>query len=585
MTAATLIATRATHPLPTLLCLLLSFVATFFLFFRPRRNKTSCWQPCSPCVPQNHVQNGDDHGDRPFCFDPVSDLHADVATICLSFLDVRSLLGVAQHVNHAWRNAIRGGLRALWRDVCLQGIVMDDARLSVLIQRIHDTVSLVGFDQYTSNANSNWYHYLSSSLANYLVAPFPYLLSLRVLEVKLPHPGFADLLLRRTPLLEQLSLSFATDISLPDLTLPPLLSLTSLQCRNVSVLKGMHQRNLPSLSKLTLSDCSVDDASESWPITLREISIFQHREYNPQVLERIASLQQLESIQTDWSFVYAPHASPPITLFTSPYNQLSFLSTFSTLQQLSFVSCSSFQLRFPYKVVINSLCGLSSLRKLELITKEYDYASREDLDLICIAQLTRLEELTINHARRALDNDVFRSICTLPNLAILSLENCESITDHTPIAMCSSLRHLTINHSDDISCHKLSLKEIAAISRLQQLETLHLRCGLFFSGYLCFFCKMLHNLRDLYLFSSGAGQGYHESDFDDLPALPLLESLCIEVTSWRDLRFDRLLQTIVKIPSLKRVGFPALLSEEEEARMREALPRLENIFHCTVTRY
>lgn len=69
--------------------------------------------------------------------DPVAILPGDLVALCLSFLDVNTLLGVAQFVNHAWRDALDGGLPAVWHDVYVDKAVTV-AQLADIVSRCHD---------------------------------------------------------------------------------------------------------------------------------------------------------------------------------------------------------------------------------------------------------------------------------------------------------------------------------------------------------------------------------------------------------------------------------------------------------------
>lgn len=72
------------------------------------------------------------------CFDPISRLPGDLAAICLSFLGVGTLLGVAQRVSRAWQAAIDGGLPAVWHAVRgTTGGHLSETQLVEIIRKSH----------------------------------------------------------------------------------------------------------------------------------------------------------------------------------------------------------------------------------------------------------------------------------------------------------------------------------------------------------------------------------------------------------------------------------------------------------------
>lgn len=474
------------------------------------------------------------------CFDPVAALPGDLAALCLSYVESDDLLKHAQRVSRAWRDAIDGGLPAVWFHGVHLTSTATDAQLAEVVRKSHGamrTLTLQGIANLTVQGLD-----IIRSLSD-----------LRHLGIGFghaPHP-FATFQ-PSFPLLEDLYISYADEHDRVEIEFPPLMHLKSVWLMGCKV-KGVH--NLSSLTKLDCIACAVDvDAEETWPASLRDVGMHQVVA-NPRVLDRIAAIPQLVAISTDWSFAAA----------NAQHDPLSFLSGF-TLQRL-FVTCVAH--RFPLDPLFNILSLMTSLRELN-ITVFLGIVTGEHLE--SVAQLTNLRELTITTAR---DDSFYRfpDHCLqivspiLPQLHGLAL-SCEQISDYSLIASCSQLRRLRIVRPG----HTLSLAEVQAISQLQHLESLDLDAGFADINHFSHLCA-LRSLRNL---DFNGGAVIPATAFSGLPALCYLEAICIY--SIKDEDLPRLVGCLVQMPKLRSVVTNytnTALSAEDEQMLRDALPRLE----------
>lgn len=500
-----------------------------------------------------------------FRFDPVSDLPGELSSMCLSFLDVCSLLYTVRDVNNAWCNAIDGGLPALWRDVrVFEHTLFDDTDLKEMVRSSRGAI-------HTLVLRPTLYSGISTRR---LKAAFRSLRDLRVLSIgpgafhigPRDHRTFGQIL-SHIPLLEQLSIDAHNHL----IMFPPLPFLTSLTCRCCSSLKGLH--NLPSLTRLDMGHCYVK-ANDAWPHTLVDIFIFDHKEFEPRLLDRIASLHQPTSIQTDWSFAHKP---PHNTLFKPPYDQLAFLSSFSTLRRLTVVSPDSGSSDINHAsttgtispdVIFNVLGSVTSLVSLEL-----NIENATDQHLRCVSLRSNLQELSLTFTP-FLTNATLRLICTsLPSLTKLFLQECHHITDFSYINMCSSLQELHIDH---LSRCPASLKQLRQITSLPKLVSLSLRICVFEKydafSYIC----DIPNIREITL-------SFH--DAFTVPVImveiwPFLLPTCIGSRLNR-LR-QRLFECLAHMPTLTHVSLPNMLFlRKDEALLSASLPRLSSLqFDC-----
>lgn len=141
---------------------------------------------------------------------PIAELPGDVVAICLSFLDTRTLLRAAQFVSRAWRDAIGGGLPAVWHDVCVHGDVSDGQMAEIARQSCGNTMSF------------------SASVPAHSLRHLCWFSNLRLLHIELQsisRSSSISVMLSRFPLLEELSVRNFSDV-----VFPPLIHLKTVQC-------------------------------------------------------------------------------------------------------------------------------------------------------------------------------------------------------------------------------------------------------------------------------------------------------------------------------------------------------------------
>lgn len=478
------------------------------------------------------------------CIDPIKDLSSDVVTHWLTFVGVHSLLGAVRHVNHEWRHAINSGLSALWQEVFLRGYTHTQERLKEIARRSHGRIESL---KVNSPVSTKGLRHISS------------LSSLRVLRIKLINEGVpvTDAVLSSFPVLEELAFDTATTV-----VFPPMQHLKTVECSAYQSIKGL--RNLSALTHLHTS-CWDVEADYPWPASLRELAIYGHQ-VNSHILERIAALQQqLTSFDTDWSFAY----NTAQTLFTPPFDQLSFLANFNTMQRLSHGFSRSNSP--PPKVVFAYMGSMLSLREFTL-----SHASPTEEDLQVLSQLTNLTRLDFSRVNTLTTQNLLH-ICSLPNLASLGLVTCTHITDYTPVGKCSRLRELTIIHGEEEE-HRLALAEVTAITQLPQLETICMMCALADPRTFSLFCNM-RSLREIQWFKWRHAPPIPATALASLPSLTHLERF--SVCSIKAV--DRLVDYLVQMPSLRYIDLPYIQGSaniEESpyyARLRDALPRLQDL--------
>lgn len=471
-------------------------------------------------------------------FDPIADLPADLAALCLSFLDVPSLLVVAQYVSHAWRTGIDGGLPAVWHIVHLNYVNLRDEMWAEVVQKSHGRIVFLQIDASHISAQS--------------VKRIRSLSRLRYMRITICAKLDAQIL-AGCPLLEQLTVESARH-SVVTLTIPPLQFITTLRCIALDHVEGI--QNLPSLKTLNLISCFRVDAREPWPADIRDILICNVSHIDIQLLDRIGALQHLTSLNTDWSFVHSEYSSPVSSL--SAINRLSDNSTISALQHLV-VQHIPFALLRASLVIMNRLC------KLEVLC-----CSLTDQDLQCISQLaTNLQQITLMETTphtSLITNTGLHHLCGMHNITKLDLYGCESITDYSTISTCSQLRYLKLQTSDRV----LSRDEAKAFGKLQRLETLEMLTSLDEQGR-CFeqFC-MMRNLRVLRV-SSGEFL-LTDTALSALPSLLFLEKFDVHDIPVKTLA--ELVDRLVLMPTLKHVDINA---GEYVKILRKALPRLEYV--------
>lgn len=471
-------------------------------------------------------------------FDPTVDLPGDLTAICLSFVGVRTLLVSAQRVNRAWRDAINGGLPAVWRDVQL-----DDpaAMMPQVVQKSHGGIRSLRIVSVTLTSAVN--HIRSFS-------------TLRVLDIGIPLRAECTIspVLPSLLLLEDLSVRNSRGI-----IFPPLQFLKSVRVNACKMVQGLH--NLHALTKLDVRTCSVDNEG-AWPTSLREVSIFTHpvQARNPRIVERIAALQHLVLLATDWSFAAVDFSFN--TVFIPPYDQLSFLPGFTSLQQLA--------VRFSYnnplqQAVFNQLGAMTFLRELKL-----EEVVQTGQCMQCLAQLTNLHSLTLSDLH-TLTTEGIRHVSALPNLTRLAINVCVSINDYSFVGLCTQLRELKLFHRH----HQLSLAEVLAISRLQHVTKLDLAAQLANPALFSHFLTMC-SLRHLHMwYWDDSDNPASPAAFSSLPNLTRLESISIFPIEKDSI--SKMVDYLVQMPTLRSIALPTKLGVEDTARLRAALPRLETI--------
>lgn len=469
-------------------------------------------------------------------FDPVACLPGDLAAICLSFLDFRTLLGAAQFVSHAWRDAIDGGLPAVWHKLCVDGYLKDE-KLAGIIQKSRGRIQEFHMHCFSSTRGCV---YLIRMLSN-----------LRSLHIAARH-----ILLSPLPLLEDLSIDGRdhcdTDVVLP--VMPSLKTVCVKWCKSVN---GLH--NLPVLSSLYVESSKIA-AEEPWPASLREITIYSHHCVNPRVLERIASLQQLTKLVTDWSFCNNYRRS----MLTPPYDQLSFLSTLKSFQHLAV----TFTRNIPFSALSNHFAAMASIRQLS-----FQFATITDEDLRSTCRISTLQVLKFRNLESPsiITSQGLQHLSSLPSLTKLTLHTYDSgssITDYAAVGSCTQLRSLRI----DGRFHHLSLNEIQVISSLPHLEKLRL-CVRIDPDHFKVLCTV-RSLRELNMHMVNVDMKHiHVRYLSALPSLSALETLIMHYV----IDASKLVDYMVQMPTLRHIRTPAQLCAEDEARLREALPRLETL--------
>lgn len=470
----------------------------------------------------------------PWCFDPISDLPGDLAALCLTFVDVRSLLLAAQRVNHAWHHAIDGGLPAVWRGIHLGGTMSGDNRHDPLVenaaQKSHGAIKTL--------RASLLYSRLSAQGVNHIRT----LCNLRVLSLQLSACSIGPVL-PYLPLLEDLSIACSDDI-----TFPPLHFLNSVCCKHCQCVKGLH--NLPSLTRLDVVWSDLD-AEDIWPASLREVSIFYHDQLVPQLIDRIAALQQPTEIATDWSFA-KPYNQTLFLLFPDP-DQLSFLQAFTTLQRFTVAFV------FPTHIVYEYLPSMMSIRELTL-----RHVSATAQDMQCLAQLASLQHLSLTE----IDRPAFSHVSRIPNLTSLHVSSCANVDDYSSLGSCSKLRELFIRDTG----HTMPLAEFQALTRLEHIVSLKLIFYHIDASALSHLSAM-RGLRELCVWSSNGRITY--SSFASLPSLYLLEDICVYPILAENI--SDLVDCLVQMTRLRCICVGRTLTTHQEARLRDALPRLESV--------
>lgn len=443
------------------------------------------------------------------CYDFVTQLPEVLAASCLSFLDVNSLLGAAQLVNHAWHHAINGGLPAVWHCVHVRGDALTDSCLQDVANNI-----------------------MSLQMSHCSISPI------------LPH----------LPFLEDLNVYQSDGV-----IFPPLRFLRKVRCAKCHAVSGLH--NLPSLTSLELSSCTVDK-DDVWPGGIRKVVIHFYRQLEPVIFDRIFSLPQLRHLDTDWTFASEIFNSNN-TLFTPPYDQLSFLPRITTLQHLTLTRLSPLSI-LPLQPFFDHICSLTSLRQLKL-----DHINAIDQDLHSLCQLPNLRAVTLCFTPQ-ITNQGLQNVCAIPNLTKLCISHCPCITDFSCVGQCSMLKVLILRRN-----LSLSLVEVQAITRLQHLRKLVasviLRDPLIFSH----FCSMV-SLREL---ASDDHDKLPASAYANLPSLTRLESIRVSPVDHHDM-----VDCLVRMPSLRRICLRYKLNKQEEARLRDSLPRLETLSYTVICR-
>lgn len=473
------------------------------------------------------------------CFDPVADMPGDMAALCLSFLDVPMLLGVAQHVSHTWRYAIDGGLPGVWFDVSVAGV-----RLAEVVQRSRSRIRNIHLTRITTAVVDG----MSSmrSLAN-----------LRVLHIG-AYPRLCQwsisAILPSFPLLEELVTEWCSGIVLPALQF-----LRTVDCRHCNEVKGLH--SLPSLTKLYSMGCSVD-SSLPWSPSIRSVTI-RASSYNPQVIHRLAALQQLAALTTDWTFVAgrtSNHLTTP-SFFTPPYSQLSFLAEFTSLERLDVNLLS----HCPAAILFNYLDAMTSLRDLTL-----HGGDMTDQDMQCLAQLTQLQFLSLQHIRKITSHSLDH-LAVLPNLTKLDIVYCSLVSDFSPVCRCAQVRELLLSDHE----HLMTLAEADALSQLKHIEVLVLELKFSISpDCLPRICTMRSLLQ---LCVCACDEIAPWTTFSVLLSLSSLQKLHMPIKAEY---LPKLVECLVQMPKLTDITLGSSVSEisaQDRARLRSALPRLEKL--------
>lgn len=476
------------------------------------------------------------------CFDPVADLPGELAAICLSFLGPPAVLGVAQHVSRTWRNAIDGSLPAVWHDVNLEHINLTDALLTEVVRKSHGAVMTLKFCRSTTTVDAD--HICS-------------LHNLRILHLDLTALFYKEtfsLVLPSFPLLEDLEVRGCCAF---DVVLPPLHFLTRMYCSSSRSLTNLH--NLPSLNNLYVFQCSVD-ASEPWPASLRDVTILNHRAYDQRVVERIAGLPHLVSLDTDWSFLPADYQA---IFFAPPYDQLSFLANIVTLEKFSIYP----HIIVHHTVLFPYLGAMSSLRDLRM-----QYARTTDQDLQVLSQLTHLHTLNLSLLNTITSESIRVIACVVPNLTNLTIKYCPYIADYSPVGLCSQLTSLEIV---DDGNRLLAISEQRAIAQLPLLKSLVLCMRMRDTIDMSAICT-LRSLRKLDVINVAYNTlPVSAQTISLLSAISSLEYIRIHTVKAKDLPV--LVDILVQMPKLRVISMGSNFSAQDKKRLRDALPRLEKL--------
>lgn len=463
-------------------------------------------------------------------FDPVLDLPEDLAAHCLSFLDARSLLITVWRVNHAWRDAIDGGLPAVWRDMSLRE-QLSAAQLAEVARRSHGRIFLL--DGQVLEDGMQVIHSFSG---------------LRVLRTSTPPNSGCSVspVLSCFPLLEALTVNHET----VPVVIPPLQALKAIRCSRCHSINGLH--NLPALTKLDINATALQEG-DAWPASLRDVVIRNYPKYDPGVVDRIAALQQPVSIDSDWWFVWSDiHSLPP--------DNLSFLASFSTLQRL--VTDLPHRFISPFFSYLSAM-ATSSLRELDIRS-----GAITDERLQRLSSLTNLQTVSL-HCSGEMTSEGLRHVCELPALTSLCLNCCSSVTDYSHVGRCSHLRELRITHH--------SCVDVRAVTQLQHLENLELCFHDIPHDLIRDLCTM-SSLRHLSVCGIYCEPSMPATVFASLPTLTALESIRVPQVHPVG-QLVELVDYLVGIPMLRRIELHEenKVDAQDEARLREALPRLETI--------
>lgn len=307
-----------------------------------------------------------------------------------------------------------------------------------------------------------------------------------------------------------------------DVAFPPLRLLRTVRCEYCKAVKGIG--SLPALTALNLERSCVD-AHDEWSASLRDVSIICHDAYNPHLLARLADMQHLTHLYTDWSFARGGD------LLTNAH--LSFLPNLP-LQRLNVYVNRMHPL-------FNHLGAIEHLRDLEL-----NGGDITDQDVACLAQLTNLQDLSLLFTA-ALTCETLHVVCALPHLTQLSLHVCDGINDYSEVAKCVQLRSLQRTGVN---------RRIQAISMLGGLEKLILQAsGGFVDTDSCFshMCREMRGLRELSFTDciNMKHSGISVAAFSELSCLSLMEHLSVCPIKEDDI--SKLVDCLVQLPKLREI--------------------------------
>lgn len=499
------------------------------------------------------------------CFDPITNLPGDLVALLLSFADVRFLLDVAELVNHAWRDAIDGGLPAIWRDIWLESKSCTGALWTGIIRKSRGrTVSLRGFNAFDVPAQG--------------LQLITTLQGLRVLDVVLSRESDGEFL-SRLPLLEELSVKTGPTEKLPvsfsgrpvgaHIAFPPLQHLKSLRCNTLRMVQGLH--NLHSVTNLELQSVNAIYSQEPWPVSIRSIKIRDHGSPDIRTMGAIRALPHLTELNTDWTFAQTtfPLLSADKVTSLPALGKHSYLSGFTTLESLT--SANSIDV----SIVSSSIWSMRNLRKIKWYSE-----TTTDEDLRRLVQLTRLQHVSFS-ASTALTRQGFHHLGNLPNPTTIEFECSLPLSDqsiYSRIDACANLRELAIFHRCEE--YVMSLPDAQAIARLHHLETLTLVATLDEKGQ-CFeqLCT-LRSLRVLRIQCTFCAVEVTKTAMSALSSMTALQDF--DVYPIYDDLIDDVADCLVQIPTLRRVTmgingepYEDIDSADIYARLRAALPRLE----------